>query len=161
MNTLHKRKNVNALSYEEVQQEKYAIWSTPTMADFRLAPAQARLVAEGDSWFDYPVGLDILDFLRRDFDYEIFKAAEAGDSLENMVYGTEYKNNYTRKTPEIEFTLTAIRNFQPRVFLFSGGGNDIAGTELEAFLNHKDAGLSLLRNEYVKYIFSVIAKKAY
>lgn len=56
-------------------------------------------MAEGDSWFDYPVRLDILDHLKRDYRYEIFKVAEAGDTLENMVYGTEFESNFSRREP--------------------------------------------------------------
>jgi hypothetical protein len=73
------------LTYEQVQRVKYELWSTTVDARFEEASTQQRIVAEGDSWFDYPVGLDILDHLRRDYRYDIFKVAESGDTLENMV----------------------------------------------------------------------------
>ena len=45
-----------------------------------------RFVAEGDSWFHYPIVLrDTLDWLSDD--YAIFDLAAAGDTLENMKRG--------------------------------------------------------------------------
>jgi len=45
-----------------------------------------RFVAEGDSWFHYPILLrDTLDWLSDD--YAIFDLAAAGDTLENMKRG--------------------------------------------------------------------------
>jgi hypothetical protein len=149
------------LTYEQVQRVKYELWSTTVDAQFEEASPQQRIVAEGDSWFDYPVGLDILDHLKRDYRYDIFKVAEAGDTLENMVYGTEFGSNFSRRTPPIETTLRAIEQYQPKVFLFSGGGNDIAGSELASYLNHKNSALPTLREEYVQYAFSAVAKRAY
>lgn len=149
------------LTYEQVQRIKYELWSTTVDAKFDASPQQQRIVAEGDSWFDYPVGLDILDQLKRAYGYDIFKVAEAGDTLENMVYGTEYGSNYSRRTPPIETTLKAIRDYQPPVFLFSGGGNDIAGSELASYLNHTSSTLPTLREDYVEYAFSTVAKRAY
>jgi hypothetical protein len=43
--------------------------------------------------------LDVLDQLKREYGYDIFKVAEAGDTLENMVYGTDYGRNYSRQPP--------------------------------------------------------------
>lgn len=75
-----------------------------------------RLLAEGDSWFEYPILLkDVIDHLEDD--YAIYCTSAAGDTLTNMVGGL----------PEIE---RLIRQVKPDAFLFSGGGNDIAGPEL-------------------------------
>src|SRR5215210_6588891 len=92
------------LTYEQVQRIKYELWSTEADAQFDEAPSQNRIVAEGDSWFDYDPMLDILDHLKLEYGYDIFKVAQAGDTLENMVYGTDYGRNYSRKTPSIETT---------------------------------------------------------
>lgn len=149
------------LTYEQGQRVKYELWSTTVDARFEEASTQQRIVAEGDSWFDYSVGLDILDHLKRDYRYDIFKVAEAGDTLENMVYGTEIGSNFSRRMPPIETTLSAIERYQPKVFLFSGGGNDIAGSELASYLNHKSSTLPVLREDYLRYVFSTVAKRAY
>lgn len=48
-----------------------------------------KIVAEGDSWFDYFPGTDLIDCLRKHHGYYLEKNyAKAGDTLENMIYGT-------------------------------------------------------------------------
>jgi endonuclease/exonuclease/phosphatase family metal-dependent hydrolase/S1-C subfamily serine protease len=80
-----------------------------------------RIVAEGDSWFQYPILLeDVVDQL---FDrYAIFCLGEAGDLLSSMLR-------------EDEIT-AAITNEKPDVFLISGGGNDLVGDSRLATMLH-------------------------
>jgi hypothetical protein len=68
------------LTYGQVQLVKYELWSTTIDAQSEEASTQQR-VAEGDSWFDHPVRLDILDHLERDYRYYIFKVAEASGQV--------------------------------------------------------------------------------
>jgi hypothetical protein len=63
--------------------------------------------------------------------------------------------------PPIEATLRAINQYQPKVFLFLGGGNDIAGSERASYLSHKSSTLPVLREDYVQYAFSTVAQRAY
>ena len=56
----------------------------------KKTPRDIKIVAEGDSWFAYPLVLDVIDHLRR-MGYCIYKHSEPGDTLENMVFGSEYK----------------------------------------------------------------------
>lgn len=75
-----------------------------------------KIVAEGDSWFQYPLVLkDTIDQLidLDHFEYAIYGLSEAGDLLANIVR-------------EDEIT-AAIENENPDVFLISGGGNDMVG----------------------------------
>jgi hypothetical protein len=154
-------------SAEEIQRLKYEIWNdilpsgATNLASLDAAAQAQVIVAEGDSWFDYAPGLDILDNLKRKYKYNIYKVAEAGDSLENMSFGTKIKRNFGRQTPPIEETVAAIAKYKPKVFLLSAGGNDVAGAELESYLNHSDSGLQPLRREFARYIFSTVARKAY
>ena len=67
--------------------------------------------------------------------------AKAGDTLENMIYGTGINRQFQRVNPTIELVLGRIHALQPKVVLFSGGGNDVAGDEFESYLNHKSSGL--------------------
>ena len=135
---------MNKESPEEIARIKAQLWDKDVDTELDMAGPQERLVAEGDSWFDYLPGLDILDHLKWEHGYKIKKHSDGGDTLENMVYGTEYRRNWNRRTPQINETLDAIKKYQPKVFLFSGGGNDFAGDELDAYFNHKDAGHSSL-----------------
>ena len=44
-------------------------------------PKELLIVAEGDSWFDYPLKKDIIDYLRKK-GFGIANFAKAGDTLE-------------------------------------------------------------------------------
>jgi hypothetical protein len=77
-----------------------------------------RLVSEGDSWFQHPKVDDIIDNLTNH--YNVFPLAGAGHELRNMFRENEY--------------LPALRQQQARVFLISGGGNDLLGERFGSFL---------------------------
>lgn len=120
-----------------------------------LFPRELTIVAEGDSWFDYPLKKDIIDYLIHD-GFAIKNLANAGDTLENMVYGTLYKKvpkdkvNITHPGPEsLQATLLAIKTLKPKIVLFSAGGNDIVGSEMINYLNHKHSNPSSLVNEVI------------
>ena len=102
-------------------------------------PRELTIVAEGDSWFAYPLRKDIIDYLIRK-GYAIDKYAKAGDTLENMVYGTEIKRRGNKVWNEgaisLQKTLNSIRKHKPKIVLFSAGGNDIVGSEILGYLNH-------------------------
>jgi pSer/pThr/pTyr-binding forkhead associated (FHA) protein len=78
-----------------------------------------KLLAEGDSWFNYPILLrDIIEDLSRDF--AIYSMAATGDTLENLV----------RSVGHFE-TLVKEHKFQG--LLLSAGGSDIVGDLLRSF----------------------------
>lgn len=84
-----------------------------------------KIVAEGDSWFQYPILLkDVIDQLNDldNFQYAIYGLSEAGDVLDNMI-------------KEDELT-EAIEKHNPHVFLISGGGNDMVGDNRMAKMVH-------------------------
>jgi hypothetical protein len=95
------------------------------------------IVAEGDSWFDYPIGVDIIDFLRLYYKYNTVNLSHFGDKLLKMIYGND-KNN---KEKNIDFIIETIQKTNAKAFLFSGGGNDIAGEALEIFLHYYKKGM--------------------
>jgi hypothetical protein len=119
-----------------------------------------QIVAEGDSWFDYLPGTDLIDCLRNHHGYSIKNYGDAGDTLENMVYGAKFnKGSFQPTEPTIFKVLRKIEQLKPKVFLFSGGGNDIAGDEFGSYLNHAGTGLPPLRNEYIDYMINNVFKK--
>jgi hypothetical protein len=152
--------DLNSLTQDQIADIKARLWSGSEYETVKASTGEC-IVAEGDSWFDYPPGLDILDNLKRGFKYNIKKYSRAGDTLENMVYGTEYNQNWNRKSPQIEETLQAVRRYKPRVFLFSGGGNDLAGQEFDAYFNHADSCMPELRTHYLDFIIKEVFRKAY
>ncbi len=88
------------------------------------------LVAEGDSWFDYP-GADILSILEDDYGYEVESVSHKGDRVEQMAYGGGQLTEFARRLEKL-----LRRSIIPKAVLFSGGGNDIAGTEFGVLLDH-------------------------
>jgi lysophospholipase L1-like esterase len=105
---------------------------------FNFNAAGPELIAEGDSWFDYPVGIDIIDWLRRRHGFRIYKYARAGDTLENIVFGGGRAA-----------LLDHVRQLKPKALLLSAGGNDVAGDEFGSYLNHRRSGLEMIRSQVV------------
>ena len=51
-------------------------------AEFRRAAERVgKILAQGDSWFDYLPGTDIIDCLKKIYGYDISNYATAGDTL--------------------------------------------------------------------------------
>ena len=77
------------------------------------------LVAEGDSWFDYPF-VDVLTELEdRGFDVEA--VAHRGDTVEDMAYSGGQLDAFSRRIRKV-----MQGGDRPRAILLSGGGNDLA-----------------------------------
>jgi hypothetical protein len=121
--------------------------------------APPTLVAEGDSWFDYRPGTDVIDCLRAFHGYRILNEAAAGDTLENMIYGTQITRQFQPVSPSIAIVLERLEQHTPKALLFSGGGNDIAGDEFASFLNHGGSGLPVLRMDYVETMIEVVFRR--
>ena len=117
-----------------LEKAQYANFAPPPPnADQVLAvgtPSPAVLLAEGDSWFDYP-WTDVLRVLEDNHGYDVQSVAHKGDRVEQMAYGGGQLEEFTR---ELEKLLR--RGVIPKAILLSGGGNDIAGDEFRMLLNH-------------------------
>jgi hypothetical protein len=88
------------------------------------------LLAEGDSWFQYPVFLkDVVDHLLPDFNVLCLSAA--GDELRSMVKEGEYRDYLRRLANEVPL----------RAMLISGGGNDVVGEQMRLLLRDHDPAL--------------------
>lgn len=99
------------------------------------APAQRRtrrapqwLLAEGDSWFDFPFS-DVLADLEDRHGYEVESVGRGGDTLEGMAYGDGQLDAFARALEKL------VRGGRaPRAVLLSGGGNDVASRAAFALL---------------------------
>lgn len=94
-----------------------------------------KVVAEGDSWFQYPLILkDTIDQLNdlEHFEYAIYGLSEAGDLLSNIMREDEITE--------------ALDTVNPDVFLISGGGNDMVGDGRMAKMVHKYAANRKVEN---------------
>ena len=100
-------------------------------------PKLGLLIAEGDSWFDYPF-YDVLEVLENQ-GYDVESVAHMGDNLEDMAHDPGQVERLTRV-----FEKVRERGKKPRAILLSGGGNDIAGEEFAMLVNHANSGLPAL-----------------
>lgn len=102
--------------------------------DLKQNPDKPILLAEGDSWFEYPVWLkDTIDYLSKD--YTIFCLSAAGDELQGMIADAEYRK-YLKE-------LVVDRGLKVEGILLSGGGNDIVGKTLFDMLHNHSAQASV------------------
>lgn len=109
--------------------------TAPAAASALAKPGPARasagtLVAEGDSWFDYPF-FDVLKALELDHGYDIESVARRGDTVEGMAYGGAQLSAFASRLDKV-----LRRGESVRGVLLSGGGNDIAGAEFAMLLDH-------------------------
>ncbi len=113
------------------------------------------LVAEGDSWFDYP-GSDVLEELEDVHGYDVRSVAKHGATMEAMTYD----GKQIRAMERCLFKL-ARRGRTPRAILLSGGGNDLADAQLAMVLNHANSGLPKINDDVVRGVIEVRLKAAY
>ena len=104
------------------------------------------LIAEGDSWFDYP-GDDVLAILEDNYGYRVESVAHHGDTIESMAYDSTQLTKLARAFEHVKQD-----GREPRAILLSGGGNDIAGDEFAVLLNHAASGLPPLNPRVVEGI---------
>ena len=90
----------------------------PVERDRRYASCKraglARLISEGDSWFDYPPHPNIIDFLDGEGFWAIKRFEKSGDTLENIATDA----NLSR-------IASAAKKEKPEAILLSAGGNDL------------------------------------
>ena len=163
------------MNRREIAAKKLALWRRSTNLHLLAAPNSSRLVAAGDSWFNYVLGtsLDILDYLIMDHGYKISKVAKGGYTLEDLVWGNAYKKRGTwplkpRADQLIGKTEAKIKKYKPQAVLLSGGGNDMTDEDLVRFLDHRNTlpvgsrtGLAPLRKGFVDDLINVYMKKSF
>ena len=113
------------------------------------------LIAEGDSWFDYPMQ-DVLRLLEDDYLFDVESVAHKGDCVEDMAHSKGQFEEFARRLEKL------LRDGKaPRAVLLSGGGNDIAGDEFAILLNHAASTLPPLNEDIVRGVIDVRLKEAY
>lgn len=113
------------------------------------------LVAEGDSWFDYPLN-DVLRLLEDDHAYDVESVAHKGDRVEDMAYGRGQLEELTRRLEKV-----LRRGVVPKAVLLSGGGNDVAGDEFGMLLNHARSAAPGLNEQVVAGVIDQRVRLAY
>jgi lysophospholipase L1-like esterase len=113
------------------------------------------LIAEGDSWFDYP-WTDILRLLEDEHGFDVESVAHAGDRVEQMAYSGGQLEEFSRQLEKL------IRTGRiPKAILLSGGGNDIAGPEFGILLNHASSAIAGLNEQVVTGVIDERLRMAY
>lgn len=115
----------------------------------------ATLVAEGDSWFDYPMH-DVLRYLEDGHGYEVESVAHMGDSVEQMAYSTGQLEEFARRLEKV-----LRRGVVPLAILLSGGGNDFAGSQFGMLLNHSQSPIAGLNGPILEGVVHQRLKTAY
>jgi hypothetical protein len=112
------------------------------------------LIAEGDSWFDYP-GTDILDALEQSA-YDVESVARAGDRVEMMAFGRGQLDGFAAAVEKI-----IGKGNTPKAILLSGGGNDIAGSEFGFLINHAGSPKQGFNDSVVRGVIEERVRDAY
>ncbi len=116
--------------------------------------SRGTLVAEGDSWFDYPFN-DVLSGLD-DLGFDVESVAHKGDTIEEMAFASGQLIKFGRLLDKV--LRSGVR---PRAILLSGGGNDIAGKEFAVLLNHAASGKLGLNQAIMQGVIDERLRDAY
>src|SRR5262245_30643744 len=120
-----------------------------------FAQSGGYLMAEGDSWFDYPLH-DVLNELEDGHGYDVESVAHKENPIEEMAYGSNQLGEFTRR---IEKMLG--RGQVPRAVLVSGGGNDVAGEQFGMLLNHANSAIAGFNAQILEGVIDVRVRTAY
>jgi lysophospholipase L1-like esterase len=130
-----------------------------------LAPKSYKLVAQGDSWFDYLPGWDLIDWLKSAHGHDIDDIGVAGSTLNDIVYGLVPVNwlgvAQSDDVDRLTELIHRIDQIRPDAVLLSGGGNDIAGPEFFSFVNNAVSNLKNPNAEVLDGVVNQTFAKAY
>lgn len=125
--------------YDDAVAKMRAVAGARRGTGFVEAPAEdvvkLRILAEGDSWFDFPFGGkmfragDVIARLSDLIPFPILNEAVRGDEIRSMLGATQ-RERLSKLLGDTK------RDFN--VLLFSGGGNDIVGESFCLWLNERD-----------------------
>ncbi|HLK30749.1 MAG TPA: hypothetical protein VKT28_19385 [Puia sp.] len=103
------------------------------------SPNNKVILAEGDSWFNYPIILtDIIDRISMEKNFAVYSLASGGDWLLNMLTGRHY--------------VEELSILHPDVFLISGGGNDLVGSRRLAAVLESKPGDEYLHSSWAQQL---------
>lgn len=127
-------------------------WAASRMA-VSAFEARVPLVAEGDSWFDFKILPDVIDWLERKYPYKIHNAAQAGATVYEMAYGPDtdqpVADFFGRDPSQLAEVVRLIQEKRPRALLLSGTGNDLVGPEFILLIRHALSGAPGLNEKVV------------
>jgi hypothetical protein len=159
--------------YNSVPLEQRGPTAEPIRAMLAAAPGKRtfKLLAQGDSWFDYPPGKDIIDCLHSNHGHQITNIALAGSTLNDEAYGPVPRELFGLPSPigpkqsddpdRITELVHQIQQVKPQALLISAGGNDVAGDEFFSFINNARSGLDAVNGEVLDGVVNGTFKAGY
>jgi hypothetical protein len=145
--------------------------AAPLAAMLAATPAKRtfNLLAQGDSWFDYPPGTDLIDCLHSNHGHTITNIAVAGSTLNDEAYGPVPREMFglpfgplqSDDPSRIAELVHQIQQVKPQALLLSAGGNDIAGDEFFSFVNNSKSGLSAINQSVLDGVVNGTFQNAY
>lgn len=142
----------------------------------KLAPAKRKrtfkLMAQGDSWFDYFPGRDLIRCLHEDHghlfggaDRSSTNLAQAGSTLNDVAYGPVPQNilgiPQSDEVWRIEELVDRIIVDKPQALLLSAGGNDVAGDEFFSFIENARSGLDAVNPDVMNGVLKRTFRSAF
>jgi lysophospholipase L1-like esterase len=131
---------------------------------------QFNLLAQGDSWFDYSPGTDLIHCLHEKHGHKIDNIAVAGSTLNDEAYGPVPRELFgipnvgptqTNDPSRIAELVHRIQQNKPDALLLSAGGNDVAGQEFFTFINNAQSGLESVNEAVLTGAVNTTFKAAY
>ncbi|MER9375491.1 SGNH/GDSL hydrolase family protein [Mesorhizobium sp. M0491] len=147
---IEKRRRVLAKAKLKVEPTKRVLAKAPV-----THASMGVLIAEGDSWFDYPFH-DILSDLEDSYGFDVESAAHRGDTVEDMAYSDGQLDDFSRRVEKV-----LRMGVEPRAILLSGGGNDVAGDEFAILLNYATSSYPGLNDSIVTGVIDQRLREAY
>ena len=157
--------------YNTVPVAERGVAAAPLRALLAATPAKRtfKLLAQGDSWFDYPPGTDLIDCLHSDHGHTITNIAVAGSTLNDEAYGPVPREMFglpfgpkqSNDPDRITELVHRIQTDKPQALLLSAGGNDIAGDEFFSFINNAKSGLVSVNQEVLDGVVNGTFRAAY
>lgn len=92
-------------------------------------PNEKRILTEGDSWFHLPIGTNIIDHFDNMTSYNVLRKEDSGDEIMQIMSGSQkIKIRQLLKKYDFDYVL------------FSAGGNDIIGADMDELLRKPAKG---------------------
>ena len=107
--------------------------------NIKRKPNAKRILTEGDSWFHLPIGTNIVDHIEDLTNYNLLRLENSGDELLQIMSGKQ----------KIKLR-SYLSNYNFDVLLFSAGGNDIIGPDMDELLRVSVESKDYIIKERVK-----------
>jgi hypothetical protein len=100
-------------------------------ASIKQFPKRLVLITEGDSWFSYPLNVNIADCIEMMSDFSMLRLEHNGDDAREILGAG---------SDQLKKLKYYLKNYPVDALLMSAGGNDLVAEELKRFVDKKVNG---------------------